>query len=154
PKTDFGTVLLHWTLVALLVISIGTGLRIATVSPADMAWLHALDDLLPSNAVWTLHMPAAVALFGLALAYTVYVRRAGLTRRPVPDRVRLLGLFRGGQPRWTAINIIFTWVLLLTLLTELVTGCLMYLGHGGTVVELHRFGMWLLLAGAVGHVAT
>src|SRR5262245_908192 len=113
PKTDFGTVVLHWTLVGLLVVSIGTGLRIATVSPADIGWLHVLDDLLPSTAVWTLHMPAAVALFGLALAYAIYVRRAGLARRTVPDRVRMLGLLRGGQPRWTAINIILTWVLLL-----------------------------------------
>jgi Ethylbenzene dehydrogenase/Prokaryotic cytochrome b561 len=153
-KTDFGTVVLHWTLVALLVVSIGTGLRIATVSSTDAGWLHALDELLPSTAVWTVHMPAAVALFGLALAYAVYVRRAGLTRRTVPDRVRLLGLLRGGQPRWTAINIILTWVLLLTLLAELVTGCLMYLGYGGVVIELHRFGMWLLLAAAAGHVAT
>jgi hypothetical protein len=154
PKTDFGTVVLHWTLVALLVASILTGLRIATVSPDDMVWVHALDAVLPSTAVWTIHMPAAVALFGLAFAYVIYVRRAGLTRRSLPDRVRLLGLLRGGQPRWTAINIILTWVLLLTLLGEIVTGCLMYLGYGGVVVELHWFGMWLLLAGAVGHVAT
>ena len=154
PKTDFGTVVLHWTLVALLVASILTGLRIATVSPDDMAWVHALDSVLPSTAVWTIHMPVAVALFGLALAYAIYVRRAGLTRRTLPDRVRLMGLLRGGQPRWTAINIILTWVLLLTLVGEIVTGCLMYLGYGGVVVELHWSGMWLLLAGAVGHVAT
>jgi hypothetical protein len=29
----------------------------------------------------------------------------------------------------------------------------MYLGHGGIVVEWHRLGTWVLLAGALGHVA-
>jgi len=154
PRTDFGTVILHWTLVALLAISVVTGLRIATVSPSDMLWLQWLDDVLPRTAVWTVHMPAAIALFGLALAYAVYVRRAGLWRRIAPDRVRLMGLLRPGQPFWTAINIILTWTLLLSLVMQLATGCLMYLGYGGIVIELHRFGTWLLLAGAVGHVAT
>jgi hypothetical protein len=154
PRTDFGTVILHWTLVALLAISVVTGLRIATVSPFDIEWLHWLEGLLPRTVVWTAHIPAAVALFGLALAYTVYVRRAGLVRRISPDRVRLMGLLRAGQPFWSAINIILTWTLLLALLTQLVTGCLMYLGYGGIVIEWHRLGTWTLLLGAVGHVAT
>jgi hypothetical protein len=154
PRTDFGTVILHWTLVALLAVSVVTGLRIATVSPFDMEWLYWLDSVLPRTAVWTAHIPAAVALFGLALAYAIYVRRAGLGRRISPDRVRLMGLLRPGQPFWSAINIILTWTLLLSLLTQLATGCLMYLGYGGIVIELHRVGTWILLAGAVGHVAT
>src|SRR5262249_13972720 len=61
---------------------------------------------------------------------------------------------RGSQARWTAINIILTSVLLLTLLAQLATGYLMYLGYGGIVVELHQLGTWILLAGSVGHVAT
>src|SRR5262245_52875111 len=154
PRTDFGTVILHWALVALLAISVVTGLRIATVSPFDFGWLQVLDVLLPHAIVWTAHMPTAVALFGLALAYTTYVRRAGLTRRIRPDRVRLTGIFRGSQARWGAINIIFIWVLLLTLLSQLATGWLMYLGYGGVIIELHRLGTWILLGGAVGHVAT
>lgn len=154
PKTDFGTVILHWTLVALLVTCVVTGLRIATVSPFDFGWLHALDSLLPSTMVWTAHVPAAVALFGLAFAYTVYVRRAGLMRRIRPDRVRLMGIFRRGQARWVAVNTILTWIILLSLLLQLVTGYLIYLGHGGMAVELHRFGTWVLIAVSFGHVAT
>jgi Ethylbenzene dehydrogenase/Prokaryotic cytochrome b561 len=154
PKTDFGTVILHWVLVGLLAVSVATGLRISTVSPFDFQWLQVLDELLPDTVVWTAHMPAALSLFGVLLAYIVYVRRAGLTQRIRPDRARLIGLVRGGQARWSAVNIILTWVLLLTLLLQVVTGFLMYLGHGGRVVELHRFGMWMLIAGAAGHVAT
>jgi hypothetical protein len=141
-------------LVALLVVSVATGLRIATVSPFEFEWLQVLDGLLPDKFVWTAHMPAGLGLFALSLAYIVYVRRAGLARRIRPDRARLNGIFRGAQPRWAAVNTILTWILLLSLLTQLATGCLLYLGHGGIVVELHRLGMWVLLAGSIGHVAT
>jgi hypothetical protein len=151
-KTDFGTVILHWVLVGLLVVSVLTGLRIATVSPLDPGWLHWLDGLLPSTMVWTAHIPAAVALFGLALAYPIYMRRAGLTRRIAPDAVRLRGIFRQGQARWSAVSIIFTWIMLLMLILLIVTGGLMYLGYGGAVVTAHRFGTWTLLAGAAGHI--
>lgn len=154
PRTDFGTVLLHGLLIVLLAIAIATGLRIATVSPFDLGWLQAFDGLLPDTVVWTAHMPAALALFGVMLAYTLYIRRAGLARRIRPDRARLMGLFRGGQARWTAVNIIFTWVLLVTLVMQLVTGCMMYLGHGGTMVDLHWYGTWILIGGAAVHVST
>ena len=100
PKTDFGTVVLHWTMVVLFVTSVLTGLRIATVSPFDFGWIHALDSILPSSMVWTAHVPVAVALFGLAFAYAAYIAGAGLMRRIRPDRVRLMGIFRGGQARW------------------------------------------------------
>jgi hypothetical protein len=154
PKTDFGTVIMHWTLVILFVTCVLTGLRITTVSPFDFDWIYALDSILPYSMVWTAHVPVAIGLFGLAFAYVVYVRRAGLMRRIRPDRVRLMGIFRGGPARWVAINTILTWVILLTMLEQLVTGYLVYLGHGGMAVELHRWGTWLLLAVSVGHVAT
>ena len=153
PRTDLGTIVLHWALVALLSVSVVTGLRIATVSPFDFAWLNWLDGVLPTSIVWSAHMPAAVALFALALAYAIYLRRAGLARRILPDRVRLMGIARAGPARWSGINVILTWLLLLTLLAQLASGFLMYLGHGGAVVELHRFGTWVLIVGSVGHIA-
>ncbi len=154
PKTDFGTVILHWTLVTLFVTCVITGLRITTVSPFDFGWVQALDGILPYSMVWTAHVPVAVGLFGLAFAYAIYLRRAGLAQRIRPDRIRLMGLFRGGPARLVAINTILTWVILLTMLEQLVTGYLVYLGYGGMAVELHRWGTWLLLAVSVGHVAT
>ena len=57
-RTDYGTIVLHWTLVSLLVVSLVTGLRIASETP-DRTWVNLLDDLLPHAAVWTAHMPAA-----------------------------------------------------------------------------------------------
>src|SRR5262249_13937863 len=154
PKTDFGTVILHWALVALFVTCVLTGLRIATVSPFDFGWIHALDAILPSSTVWTAHVPIAVALFGLGFACAAYRAGAGLMRRIRPDRVRLMGIFRGGQALWVAINTMLTWLILLTMLEQLVTGYLIYLGYGGTAVELHRDGTWLLIAVSIGHVVT
>src|SRR4029450_7614304 len=64
----------------------------------------------------------------------------------------LRGIFRQGQARWSAISIILTWVLPLSLLLLLATGSLMYLGYGGGIVDAHRLGTWMLLAGAAGHI--
>src|SRR4030095_13027950 len=50
---------------------------------------------------------------------------ASLARLIPPDAVRLGGIFRQGQARWSAISIILTWVLLLSLLLLLTTGSLM-----------------------------
>jgi cytochrome b subunit of formate dehydrogenase len=57
-KTDIGTIILHWSLVALLAMTASTGLRIAIDSPYDMVWLQRLDFILPQANVWTLHIPA------------------------------------------------------------------------------------------------
>ncbi|MCC6775726.1 MAG: cytochrome b/b6 domain-containing protein [Hyphomicrobiales bacterium] len=154
PRTDIGTILMHWTLVALLTVSMLTGLRIATTSPYDLGWLELLDRVLPQTYVWTAHMPAAVGFLGLALAYVLYVRGAALTRRIRLDRIRLLALLRGGPGRWNAVNTIVTWLLFASLALQLATGILMYLGYGGQVAALHRLGTWVLLLLAGAHVAT
>ncbi len=154
PRTDIGTILLHWTLVALLTVSVLSGLRIATTSPHDLGWLEPLDALLPQSFVWTAHMPAAIGFVGLTLAYAIYMRRAALTRRIRLDRMRMSALLRGGTGRWNALNTVVTWSLFALLLAQLVTGSLMYLGYGDRLVEMHRIGTWGLLVLAVGHVAT
>jgi cytochrome b subunit of formate dehydrogenase len=87
-KTDFGTIMLHWILVVTLSASILTGLRIAMDSP-DHAWLIALDGFLPLYTVWTLHIPAALILVAVSVAYAAYIWRGGLMRRIRLDRMRL-----------------------------------------------------------------
>src|SRR5690348_2575621 len=152
-RTDYGTVVLHWLLVGALTISVATGMRIAADSPS-LSWLRLLDGILPKTVVWTGHVPAAVALFALAVAYAVYVSRAGLGRRIRLDRARLIGLLRPGQARWGAINVILYWVFYLTLLAELATGGLLYFGYGSErVVWLHLLGMWIILAYAAAHIS-
>ena len=92
-KTDYGTIILHWLLVAAIGVAFVSGLRIATEAP-DRTWINLFDALLPRASVWTSHIEAAVVLVAIAVAYAVYLTRSGLTRRVQLDKVRLRGLDR------------------------------------------------------------
>jgi cytochrome b subunit of formate dehydrogenase len=152
-KTDFGTIMLHWILVVTLSASILTGLRIAMDSP-DHAWLVALDGLLPLYSVWTLHIPAALILVAVSVAYAAYIWRGGLLRRVRLDRMRLSGLLnRSRQVRWGSINIVLYWVLFVTMIMEITTGTLLWLGYGrARWVEMHMVGTWIIIGYAAAHV--
>lgn len=151
-KTDYGTVIFHWTLAACLAVAVATGLRIATATPGH-DWLNILDFLLPKAAVWTEHLQAAVLLIVISVAYVVYVRTARLGARLRLDRVRLWGLFGRRYARWGAINVALYWLFFLALLTQLATGTLMYLGHADSIaVQAHWLGMWFILGYVVFHV--
>src|SRR3981081_2846266 len=76
-KTDYGTVILHWLLVAAFSIAFLSGLRIATEAPGR-TWINLFDAVLPRESVWTAHMQAGVVLVAVSLAYTVYLMRSGL----------------------------------------------------------------------------
>ncbi|MGB0085850.1 MAG: ethylbenzene dehydrogenase-related protein [Rhodomicrobiaceae bacterium] len=153
-KTDFGTIILHWALVVLLLMAVGTGLRIAIGAPYDMLWLQSLDWLLPQSTVWTLHIPTGSLLFGLAVSYTIYIFKARLFRRIQPDFARLSGIAGRRRARLGALNIILYWVFFLTIVMELITGILLYLGYAGSVADLHLIGTWLILGYVPAHLAT
>lgn len=151
-RTDYATVILHWCLVAALVVAILTGLRIATESPGR-AWINSLDFVLPRRSVWVLHMQAAVSLIGIAIAYPVYIVLARLTGRIRLDRVRLAGLFGRRPARWGGISVILYWILYMTLLSEFVTGVLLYVDWANdAIVFLHWSGMWLICMLVLGHI--
>jgi cytochrome b subunit of formate dehydrogenase len=152
-KTDFGTVLLHWTLVGLLLVTVATGLRIAIDSPHDLTWLHALDFILPQSIVWTAHIPVGTALFALAISYMIYMAKTGLFRRIRPDIGRLKGLFGKPSARRSAINIILYWMLFASLAIQLVTGAMLYIGYGGWAVELHLLATWVIIGYIPAHIA-
>lgn len=151
-RTDYGTVVLHWCLVVALTVAVFSGLRIAAETP-DHAWLNALDIILPTRFVWTAHMPAAVALVTVALAYPIYVSLAGLNRRIRFDRVRLAGLFGRPQARWGAVNVALYWVFYLALLSEIVTGALMYFDYADRIAaSIHWLATWLILGYVLAHL--
>jgi cytochrome b subunit of formate dehydrogenase len=152
-KTDVGTILLHWILVITLTLSIVTGLRIAMDSP-EHSWLVAFDRVLPLYTVWSLHIPAALILIAVSVGYAAYVWRGGLMRRIRLDRMRLSGLLnRSKQVRWGSINIILYWVLFLTMVMEITTGTLLWLGYGRSLwVEMHMWGTWIILGYAAAHI--
>lgn len=151
-KTDYGTIILHWALVASLVVALLSGLRIATETP-DHTWINLLDSILPRSAVWTAHMPAAVVLVTVAMAYAIYMPLSGLARRVRLDPVRMRGLFGNQRARWGTINVLFYWGFILTLLLQLATGGLLYFGLTGPMIAAsHWFGTWAILGYAALHV--
>jgi cytochrome b subunit of formate dehydrogenase len=151
-KTDYGTILLHWTLVASLVVAASSGLRIASETPGR-TWVNLFDIVLPRSAVWTAHMSAAVALVTVAMAYAVYVKLSGLGRRLRLDRSRITGFFGNRSERWGAINVALHWAFLATLLLQLATGGLLYFGHAEHIlITLHWLGTWTILAYPALHV--
>jgi hypothetical protein len=144
-RTDYGTIILHWLLAGATVVAFITGLRIATEAP-DHAWLNKIDLLLPRSHVWTWHMPAAVVLVGVALAYVIYVMRSGLSTRVQLDKIRVRGLFGRPQARKGSISIVLHWVLFLTMLTLIVSGGLLFFGvaSGHFMMEVHWYATWIV----------
>ena len=146
-KTDYGTIILHWSLVAAFGVAFVSGLRIATEAPGR-AWINLFDAVLPRESVWVAHMQAAVALVTVSLAYTVYLARSGLGRRIRLDKIRLHGLFGRKHARLGAYNIVLYWIFFATMLALIASGGLLYFGFyaGHDVAMLHWYGTWVITA--------
>jgi hypothetical protein len=154
-KTDYGTIILHWTFVAAFAVALVTGLRIATETP-DRTWINWFDAVLPRDSVWVAHMQAAIVLVAVAIGYIVYMLRSGLGRRVQLDKVRLRGLFGRRQARLSAVIALMYWIFFVTMSGLLVSGGLLYFGFysGYDVAMLHWVGTWVILAFVVLHVLT
>jgi cytochrome b subunit of formate dehydrogenase len=137
-KTDYGTILLHWLLVAALGVAFVSGLRIASEAP-DRAWINVFDLILPRASVWVSHIQAAVVLTAVAIAHAIYLVRSGLSRRVLLDKIRLRGLVGRKQSRLATFSVILTWTFFATMLTLIVTGGALYFDvmGGYDVVLLH-----------------
>src|SRR3954453_16613007 len=88
-RTDVGTFALHWLSAAAVVASLLTGLRIAA-DDRDATVSRFLSPMLPQGEVWTVHFIAGLTLFFCAVAYVVYLRRAGLNARIAIKKARKL----------------------------------------------------------------
>ena len=151
-KTDCGTVILHWLLVAALLVALATGLRIGSETP-DRVWINFFNPILPQAAVWTEHMQSAAALVAISVAYIIYVRLLRLRRRILLDKVRLRGLVGRSYARWGAINVFLYWIFFLMLLLQLTTGALLFFGRANSLlVQMHWLGMWSILGYVVLHL--
>jgi cytochrome b subunit of formate dehydrogenase len=152
-KTDYGTIILHWLLVAALVIAFVTGLRIATEAPGR-SWINLFDAVLPRESVWMAHMQAAVALLAVSIAYPIYLIRSGLGRRIRLDKLRLRGLFGRRQARLGTFNILLYWLFFITMLALIASGGLLYFGlqAGHDMATLHWYGTWMIIAFAGLHI--
>ncbi len=152
-KTDYGTIILHWTLVAATAVAFLSGLRIATEAP-DRGWINFFDAALPRAHVWDAHMLSAVLLVAIALAYTVYIIRSGLGRRVRLDKVRLLGLFGRRPERLGSLSVLLTWGFFVAMATLIVSGGLLYFGWfaGYGMATAHWWASWAVTAFAGVHV--
>jgi Ethylbenzene dehydrogenase/Prokaryotic cytochrome b561 len=144
-KTDYGTILLHWLLVAAISVAFVTGLRIASEAP-DRTWINLFDLILPRANVWVLHIQAAVVLVAIAIAHAIYLVRSGLSRRVQLDKIRLRGLVGRKHARLATFSIILTWAFFVTMLTLIVTGGALYFGviAGYDVAMLHWCAAWVV----------
>jgi cytochrome b561 len=151
PRTDLGTIILHWVLVSALIAAVATGLSIARTAP-DREWLDTIAPLLPSSQIWANHFRAGLVVILVAIAYPIYVARAALIPRIKLDAIRLRNL--GRHPyRWGTVNIALHWVCYITLATEIVTGALLYFNGGGaSVLLLHWVGTWAVIGFLPAHL--
>jgi hypothetical protein len=154
-RTDYGTIILHWVLVAALSVSVLSGLRVATEAP-ERTWINVFDSVLPREYVWTAHMQAAIVLVAVMFGYPTYLALSGLGRRVRLDKIRLRGLFSRGAARGGAVNVVLYWVFFITMLTLIGSGGLLYFGvfASQAVMTVHWCAMWVLLSFAVLHVST
>jgi hypothetical protein len=152
-KTDYGTIILHWLLVAAFAVAFVSGMRIATEAPGR-SWINLFDAVLPRQSVWVAHMQAAVVLVAVSLAYAIYVAKSGLGRRVQLDKIRLRGLVGRRQARLGAYNIVLYWIFFVTMLGLIASGGLLYFGFyaGHDVATLHWYGTWVITAFAGFHV--
>jgi len=151
PRTDVGTVLLHWAAVAAVVVLAATGLRF-TSDDVQFLWLRDLDGQLATENLWQRHMLAGYVLSVVAVAYAVHMSRARLLDRIRISAVRLQGLFGTPAARWPAINALLAWAFLVAALGACVTGWLAYGGIAGPVLRIHLICTWVILAFPVLHL--
>ena len=152
-KTDYGTIILHWVLVAAISVAFFTGLRIATEAP-DRTWINAIDFLLPRENVWTWHIEAAVVLVAVTIAHAIYLIRSGLSRRVQLDKVRLRGLAGAKQVRLGSVSVMLTWIFFGSMVTLIISGGLLYFGvlAGYNALIVHWYAAWVVPAFAVLHI--
>src|SRR5690349_22621615 len=108
PKTDVGTVVLHWVVAIAFIVSLFTGVRIA--ADALMAPVsHWLVPVLPQGDMWFWHFYSSLVLFFGATAYVLYVMRAGLFQRNAVKKTRVLAMNAPREMKWAAVNVLLHW---------------------------------------------
>jgi hypothetical protein len=150
-RTDCGTAIFHAVLLGSVCVLLATGLRIASDDP-EAAWLSLLDPLLPVEDLWYRHLVAGTILSAGLAGYGIYVVRARLGGRLRFDRTRLIAIWRGGDARFPALNVAVVWLLLGSLVLEVLTGVAIFLGAGQAVLDVHQLCGWFCVACVIGHV--
>ena len=152
-RADLPTLLMHWALVASLLVSVSTGWRIASMADSNplMRWV---DVLLLQGNVLRWHFLSAAALTALTVAYVVFLVRMGLGGRLA---LRLAALRSPDRhTRWQALNKLVYWIAFALLTGAAATGTLLYFFPGTLpsepLVQVHQWLSWGFVAYVVLHV--
>jgi cytochrome b561 len=143
PRSDIGTIILHWTTAIAFVVSLVTGIRIATfgyVLPGLSQWL---SPIMPQGEMWTWHFFSGLTLFFCASAYFIYLNRSGLTARNALKKARVAIMPVASRMRWQAINVGLHWFIYALITVMMVTGVILYLGYGGWWVWVHSISAFI-----------
>lgn len=153
PRSDVGTVLLHWTTAIAFLISLFTGIRIASDNPNAVVskWL---TPILPQGEIWSWHFFAGLTLFFCGASYFLYMRRSALSRRAAPKRLKVLLLPVVNKLRFAAVNVALHWLLFTLVIILTGTGIALYLGYGGWILYIHSTAAFVALGYIFVHVTS
>jgi len=154
PRSDVGTIVLHWATAITFVVSLLTGIRMATFGftlPRLSQWLL---PVLPQGEMWTWHFFAGLALFFCASAYLLYIMRSGLSPRNALKKIRVMLMPVAAKMRWQAVNIGLHWFVYALITVMTVTGVILYLGYGGWWVWIHSISAFVGFGYIFLHVLT
>jgi cytochrome b subunit of formate dehydrogenase len=154
PRSDLGTIVLHWTTAIAFVVSLFTGIRMATfghVLPSLSQWF---SPIMPQGEMWTWHFFAGLTLFFCASAYLIYLNRGGLTPRNALKKVRVAFMPVSSKMRWQAINVGLHWFVYVLITVMMVTGVILYLGYGGWWVWIHSITAFIGFGYIFLHIVT
>lgn len=151
PRTDAGTVLLHWVAIGAVVVLLLTGLRFTSDDVHHM-WMHDLDGYLPSDNLWFRHMVAGFAFTVTAAGYGVYMTKGRLLDRIRLNAARLQGLFGNAKARWSCINVLLYWSFMVAAVGACVTGWLAYYGVAEPVLRIHLLCTWVIISFPAMHI--
>lgn len=152
PRTDVGTITLHWATALAFVVSLVTGIRIAAdaLSAPFSKWLA---PVLPQGEIFSWHFLAGLAVFFCGSAYVAYLARSGLVERNSPKKTRILAMRAPARLKWGAVNVILHWFVYALVIFLTGTGVMMYLGYGGWWAYLHSTAAFVALVYIFAHVA-
>jgi len=151
PRTDVGTLILHWITAIALMVSLITGLRIAA-DDLDATISKWLAPILPQGEIWSWHFLGGLTLFFSGSAYVVYLLRSGLTQRNSLKKTRVLTMRAPARMKWGAVNVALHWFVYALVVFLTITGIILYLGYGNLWVYLHSIAAFVALAYTFVHV--
>src|SRR5215217_2244874 len=123
PRTDVGTVLIHWIASIACIVALGTGLRLASDHEFSVVW-RAIAPILPQGEIWSWHLIAGLVLTFASTAYIVYMHRSGLAPRIGSGKLSVLARGAPRKMKWGALNVLLHWMLYGLVVVQTVTGVL------------------------------